>query len=362
MCIAGTKAASRNKASNLAKHADDSLEDLAAAEPDQADAEQPSQESDWALEADVNRNRTAVKASSPAAGRKPAKSRASRIAAAVKGALARSAEKEALPPGAWQLRPPFELSEQLCLQDASVGMGLCAPPVSGSFFLRGCVLHGGGGAGEDAAGQRAPPQQGSHDRAAPPAAQAVGAQQLTEMDRPASGGWRTRNGNGRAAAAGKAGPGQPGVAGTSMDGQQKSAGGDPPAADAAQFVRESLQPAAGDDLLRANTSDEDDEEEDGAGDEGKSTKLPDGLGAKTAAEDDIPEKEAAGPTKRCAELCWPRRHVMVVELTSLACAQRCTCCCVQVKEGFPREAQSSSCEEATTEAKVSFQRCLVMHV
>ena len=101
MCTAGTKAANRNKPSDSANHADDVLEDLAAAEPDQAHAEQPSQESDWAVEAvDAKRSKPAVKAGSPAAGRKPARSRASRIAAAVKGAMARSAEKEA-PPGAW---------------------------------------------------------------------------------------------------------------------------------------------------------------------------------------------------------------------------------------------------------------------
>lgn len=178
-------------------------------------------------------------------------------------------------------------------------MRLCAPPVSGSVFLRGCVLRGHGGAGEHATGQPAAPQTDSHGGAVSPAAEAMGAQQPTEMDRPASGGWRTRNGGGRAAAAGKAGAGQQGLAGTTMNGQQKSAAGDPPAADAAQTVRESLQPAAGDDLLRANTSDEDDDEDD-AGDGGMSTELPNGLGAKTSAEDEIPEKEeaAARPTKR----------------------------------------------------------------
>lgn len=95
VCIAGAKAAFRKKQSDAATDARVGLEDLAAAEPGQDDAAQPSQESDWGVEVDANSRRPAVKTGSPAAGRKPAKSRASRVAAAVKGALARSAEKDA---------------------------------------------------------------------------------------------------------------------------------------------------------------------------------------------------------------------------------------------------------------------------
>ena len=97
------EAASQRKPSGAARDAGDGVEDTLAAEPDQNDAEQPLQESDWGVEADAATSGKGVKAGTPAAGRKPAKPRASRAAAAVESAPTRSPEKEA-PPGAWHMQ------------------------------------------------------------------------------------------------------------------------------------------------------------------------------------------------------------------------------------------------------------------
>ena len=147
-------------------------------------------------------------------------------------------------------------------------------------------------AGEDAAAHIDAPAGDTTD----------GAGEQKQISRPAAGGCRIRNDNGKEAAAGEAEGGQHKAAGTDVVVQQQAAAGKPAAA-AATSARQCLQPAVGDDLLRANTSDED-EEEGGACDEGVSARLQDGLAGKPSDEDDVPEKkEAIPPKKRC---CAPQ--------------------------------------------------------